>query len=161
MWPETARPWPLHHWLEHPGSYAIPETQDLARTLGISILTGVEYARVRSRTDYDLFNAAMAVDPQGKLHPKWTAKVFLVPFTEILPYRGFLGPMLEGILNEAGITTFEQLAASTVDQLQDILPDLHDSRVEKEDWLGQAQRFAAAKALGQDLEELARDDQET
>jgi predicted flap endonuclease-1-like 5' DNA nuclease len=72
-----------------------------------------------------------------------------------------IGPMLEGVLNDAGITTFEQLAASTVQQLQDILPDLHDSRVEKEDWIGQAQRFASAKAEGHDLEEIARGNQET
>jgi predicted flap endonuclease-1-like 5' DNA nuclease len=70
-----------------------------------------------------------------------------------------IGPALEQILNEAGITTYAQLASATVQQLQDILPDLHDSRVEREDWIGQAQRFAAAKALGEDLEALARDDQ--
>ena len=64
--------------------------------------------------------------------------------------------MLEDLLNDAGISTFEQLAAATVEQLQDILPDLHDSRVEREDWLGQAQAFADAKAEGQDLEAFAR-----
>ncbi len=70
-----------------------------------------------------------------------------------------IGPAIEQILNEAGIATYAQLASSTVQQLQDILPDLHDSRVEREDWIGQAQRFAAAKALGEDLEALARDNQ--
>jgi predicted flap endonuclease-1-like 5' DNA nuclease len=72
-----------------------------------------------------------------------------------------IGPVLEGILNDAGITTFEQLAASTVERLQDILPDLHDNRVEQEEWIGQAQRFAMAKALGEDLDEVARGDQAT
>jgi predicted flap endonuclease-1-like 5' DNA nuclease len=67
-----------------------------------------------------------------------------------------IGPMLEGLLNDAGISTFEQLAAASVEQLQDILPDLHDSRVEREDWHGQAQAFADAKAEGQDLEAFAR-----
>ena len=72
-----------------------------------------------------------------------------------------IGPAIEQILNDAGISTFAQIAASTVQGLQDILPDLHDSRVEREDWIGQAQRFAAAKALGEDLEALARDNQQT
>ena len=72
-----------------------------------------------------------------------------------------IGPVIEEILNDAGIHTFEQLADAGVDQLQDILPDLHDSRVEREDWLGQARRFAAAKAAGDDLEELSRNDQIT
>ena len=72
-----------------------------------------------------------------------------------------IGPAIEQILNDAGIVTFAQIAASTVQGLQDILPDLHDSRVEREDWVGQAQRFAAAKALGEDLEALARENQQT
>ena len=72
-----------------------------------------------------------------------------------------IGPFIEGLLNDAGIHTFEQLAAASVQRLQDILPDVHDARVEKEDWLGQAQQFAAAKALGEDLEALARDNQVT
>jgi hypothetical protein len=66
-----------------------------------------------------------------------------------------IGPMIEGLLNEAGIHTFEQIAEASVQQLQDILPDLHDSRVEREDWIGQAQRFAAAKAAGEDLEAIS------
>ena len=70
-----------------------------------------------------------------------------------------IGPTLEGVLNEAGISTYETLAGSTVDQLQDILPDLHDSRLEREDWIGQAQAFAQAKAEGKDLAEFARHDQ--
>jgi predicted flap endonuclease-1-like 5' DNA nuclease len=69
-----------------------------------------------------------------------------------------VGPAIEQILNEAGITTFQQLAASTVRQLQEILPLLHHSRVGREDWIGQAQRFAAAKALGRDLNAMAQDD---
>jgi len=72
-----------------------------------------------------------------------------------------IGPMLEGLLNDAGITTYEALAAASIEQLQDILPDLHDSRVEREDWIGQAQAFAQAKADGKDLTEFARRDQQT
>jgi Fe-S oxidoreductase/nitrate reductase gamma subunit len=72
-----------------------------------------------------------------------------------------IGPAIEQILHDAGILTFEQLAAKSVKELQDILPDLHDSRVEREDWVGQARRFAEAKANGDDLEALARRDQAT
>jgi hypothetical protein len=70
-----------------------------------------------------------------------------------------IGPMLEGLLNNAGITTYEALANSTVEQLQAILPALHDSRVEREDWLGQARAFVQAKADGVDLTTFARGDQ--
>ncbi len=70
-----------------------------------------------------------------------------------------IGPMLEGLLNDAGITTYEALANCSVESLQEILPALHDSRVEREDWLGQARAFAQAKADGIDLATLARDDQ--
>jgi Fe-S oxidoreductase/nitrate reductase gamma subunit len=72
-----------------------------------------------------------------------------------------IGPFIEQLLNEAGIRTFEDLAGSSVEGLQDILPDLHDSRVEREDWLGQASAFADAKARGDDLEGFARDNQVT
>jgi Fe-S oxidoreductase len=56
-----------------------------------------------------------------------------------------IGPALQEILNEAGIFTFAQIASSTVEDLQAILPDLHDSRVEREDWIGQAARLAAGE----------------
>jgi Fe-S oxidoreductase/predicted flap endonuclease-1-like 5' DNA nuclease/nitrate reductase gamma subunit len=72
-----------------------------------------------------------------------------------------IGPALEQLLNEAGISTYEALADASVEQLQDILPDMHDNRVEREDWIGQAAAFAQAKAEGKDLAEFARDDQET
>ena len=72
-----------------------------------------------------------------------------------------IGPAIEKMLNEAGIDTFDDLAGSTVEQLQEVLPDLHDGRVEREDWLGQAARFAAAKAAGHDLDTLARGGQVT
>ena len=72
-----------------------------------------------------------------------------------------IGPVLENVLIEGGITTYEQLAGSTVEQIQDILPDLHDARVEKENWIGQAADFVAARERGEDLEEFARGDQQT
>ena len=68
-----------------------------------------------------------------------------------------VGPFIEELLNNAGIRTFEQLAGASVETVQDILPDLHDSRVEREDWLGQAREFTEAKERGDDLEQFARD----
>jgi predicted flap endonuclease-1-like 5' DNA nuclease len=53
-----------------------------------------------------------------------------------------IGPKNEEALHAAGVTTFEQLAALTVEQIQEIMPDSQDARVGREDWLGQAARFA-------------------
>lgn len=96
VWPETARPAPLYHWLDRPETYAIADVQRLARQLGTPILTGVEYARVNSGEDYELYNAAMLVDGEGQLSASWSAKVFLVPFVEALPFRPLFGRFLEG-----------------------------------------------------------------
>lgn len=70
-----------------------------------------------------------------------------------------VGPALEKVLTDAGITTFEQIAAMTLTQLQDITPDFQDARVEREDWIGQARAFADAKAQGLDPATVARDNQ--
>jgi apolipoprotein N-acyltransferase len=96
VWPESARPAPLYHWLDRPESYAMPDAQSLARELGTPILVGVEYARIRDRDDYDAYNGAVLVDAEGRLDPNWTAKVYLVPFVEATPFRNFLGPLVEG-----------------------------------------------------------------
>jgi apolipoprotein N-acyltransferase len=37
----------------------------------------------------------MIVQADGTLDPTWGAKVYLVPFTEALPFRGLLGSLLE------------------------------------------------------------------
>ena len=70
-----------------------------------------------------------------------------------------IGPKNMEILNDAGVTTFEQLAGLTVDQIQEIMPDTQDARVEREDWIGQARRFADAKAAGIDPATIAEDNQ--
>jgi Fe-S oxidoreductase/nitrate reductase gamma subunit len=72
-----------------------------------------------------------------------------------------IGPKNEEALNAAGITTFEQLAALTVAQVQEIMPDSQDARVEREDWIGQAQRFVEAKAQGIDPATIAESGQVT
>jgi apolipoprotein N-acyltransferase len=53
------------------------------------------YAKVRGSRDFDLYNAAVAVDSAGELNPVWTAKVYLVPFVEATPFRRLLGPLVE------------------------------------------------------------------
>ena len=70
-----------------------------------------------------------------------------------------VGPALEQVLVDAGVTTFEQIAGMTLTQLQDITPDFQDARVEREDWIGQARALAEAKAGGVDPATVARDDQ--
>ena len=95
VWPESARPNALIHWLEQPQTFAMPEVQQLAGELRTAFLVGVEYARVRTQTDYDVFNAAVLVDPHGEMGD-WAAKIYLVPFAEATPFRRWLGPLVEG-----------------------------------------------------------------
>jgi apolipoprotein N-acyltransferase len=96
VWPETAVPWPLYHWPERPETFALQPVERLARELGVPILAGVEYVRVRSEEDWDLYNAAMVVTPEDGLNEQWSAKVYLVPFTEKLPFAGIFGRLLAG-----------------------------------------------------------------
>jgi apolipoprotein N-acyltransferase len=95
VWPETARPFHLLHQLDDPSTYAMPEVQALARYLETPLLVGVEYYRIRDAETYDMYNAAMAVDADGSLNPVWTAKTFLVPFTEQTPFRSLLGRFVD------------------------------------------------------------------
>jgi predicted flap endonuclease-1-like 5' DNA nuclease len=72
-----------------------------------------------------------------------------------------IGPAIEEILNEAGIRTYAQIADSSIEALQAILPDIHDDRVEREDWIGQARAMVEAIERGEDPTVAARDDQAT
>jgi predicted flap endonuclease-1-like 5' DNA nuclease len=72
-----------------------------------------------------------------------------------------IGPAIEEILNEAGIRTYAQIADSSIEDLQAILPDIHDDRVEREDWIGQARAMVEAIERGEDPTVVARDDQAT
>ena len=96
VWPESARPGPVYHWLQHDSTYRADDVAALARELDVTILFGAEYVRVRTREDYDLFNAAMAVDPSGGLQPSWYGKRYLVPFAERTPFRSLLGRFVDG-----------------------------------------------------------------
>jgi apolipoprotein N-acyltransferase len=96
IWPETAYPDSLQHWPERPETWRLPLLQQFAREIGADILTGVEYARIESLEAYDWYNAAIIVHADGTLDPAWTAKTYLVPFTEKVPYEALLGPVLSG-----------------------------------------------------------------
>jgi len=100
VWPESAYPRPLYHWLEQPATFVVPDLQRLALETGVTILTGIEYCRVRTTEDYELYNAAVVAHPDGSLDPTWTAKVYLVPFTEGLPFESILGFVLRDLPGE-------------------------------------------------------------
>lgn len=57
-----------------------------------------------------------------------------------------IGPKLEGLLLEAGITRFEQIANLTAAQILDLDDILNfKGRIERDDWVGQAKRLAAGE----------------
>ena len=96
IWPETARPRPLYRHPELPASFAMPEVQALAKSAGVTIVAGAEYVVVRGKDRYDAYNAVLVVHPDGTLDPTWSAKVYLVPFVEAVPFNFILGPLLSG-----------------------------------------------------------------
>lgn len=97
IWPESARPLPVRHRLDQPATLELPEVQALAREVGADILTGVEYARIQDDTTFDYYNAALVVRKDGTVAPEWTGKTYLVPFTEGVPFRAVLGPLIQGL----------------------------------------------------------------
>ena len=55
-----------------------------------------------------------------------------------------VGPVLVQKLNDAGITTFAQIAAFTKDDIERIDGQLNfKGRIERDDWIGQAKQFLA------------------
>ncbi|GAA2213621.1 hypothetical protein GCM10009850_090840 [Nonomuraea monospora] len=56
-----------------------------------------------------------------------------------------VGPKTSALLNKAGVTTFEQLSALTVEELAAIMQPagIGAERLTKQDWIGQAARLAA------------------
>jgi apolipoprotein N-acyltransferase len=116
VWPETALPWPLYHWIERPETYTAPPLEHLAQQLGVPILSGVEFVRVRSEEDWDLYNAAMIATPDGGLEQAWSAKAYLVPFTEKLPFAGLFGRLIDSDEGHWRFVTggFEEFAPGTL-----------------------------------------------
>jgi apolipoprotein N-acyltransferase len=74
----------------------MPEVQVLAKETGDTIVAGAEYVVLRDHDGYDAYNAAFVVHPDGRFDPTWTAKVYLVPFVEAVPFKVLLGPLLSG-----------------------------------------------------------------
>lgn len=57
-----------------------------------------------------------------------------------------VGPKLEGVLHQAGITRFDQIANLTAAQITDLNDVLNfKGRIERDDWVGQATRLAAGE----------------
>jgi apolipoprotein N-acyltransferase len=96
VWPESARPIPMHHDLARPESFAMREVQQLAREVGVPLLVGSEYARYTDPTEAKFYNAVFGVDAKGGMLEAWGAKVYLVPFVEATPFRSLLGPLVSG-----------------------------------------------------------------
>lgn len=94
VWPETARPLAVYHDRGRPETYAMPEVSALARRSNTAILAGVEYAVEGDSGHYDFYNAVIVVGSDGRLDPNWTAKTYLVPFVEGIPFARVLGPVL-------------------------------------------------------------------
>jgi len=96
LWPETAWPKPFYHWPDRPQTYALGEVQQLARELGVTLVVGAEYGIVRNDRPRAYYNAVFVVHPDGQLDDTWSAKVYLVPFVEAVPFKLLLGPILSG-----------------------------------------------------------------
>ena len=96
VWPESARPVSLQHWLDRPETYSMHEVETLARQLDVAFLVGVEYLQIRTHEDFDLYNAAVGVEADGAIVEDWVAKKYLVPFTEQLPFRSIFEGFFEG-----------------------------------------------------------------
>jgi apolipoprotein N-acyltransferase len=96
IWPETARPRAVYARAGRPETYVMPEVQALARETGVTIVAGAEYVVVHDKDGADAYNAVFVVHPDGALDPIWSAKVYLVPFVEAVPFDFVLGPLLAG-----------------------------------------------------------------
>ena len=74
----------------------MPEIDHLAAELAKTLLVGAEHAVVKNGEIVEYTNGAFLVWPDGTLQEDWGGKVYLVPFTEALPFRGLLGRFVEG-----------------------------------------------------------------
>ncbi len=90
IWPETAYPFPVLHWIDKTETPSLPEVSALARDSATPMLVGAEYARIKTKEDFDIYNAALLIDWQGNFSDYY-GKIYLVPFTEGLPFKELLG----------------------------------------------------------------------
>jgi apolipoprotein N-acyltransferase len=90
IWPETAFPFPVQHWIDKAEKPSIPEISALAQYSSTPILIGAEYVRIKKKEDYDVYNAALLMDSHGNV-PDYYGKIYLVPFTEGIPFKNIFG----------------------------------------------------------------------
>lgn len=89
IWPETSFPF-LVHWIDKEHYPSLPDVSELASVSETPILVGTRYFRIRSKQDYEIYNAAFLVDSKGNAR-EYYGKIYLVPFTESLPFKEILG----------------------------------------------------------------------
>lgn len=94
VWPESARPWPLFYDEGRPESWSMPDVAGLARATGAAMVVGTELSITRRSGGREYYNAVVSVRPDGTVDPAWTAKTYLVPFVEGVPFRPVLEPIL-------------------------------------------------------------------
>ena len=70
------------------------------------------------------------------------------PAPDDLPRIKGIGPVYQGRLNTAGITTFQQLAQATPDAIRDALAVPEWQRVEPERWIAEANQLAQPEEPG-------------
>ena len=137
------------------------EDQVKVADIAIHLLDAIE-AGERALANLD---APLAPEVPMVISPLAVAPVAAVATLEATPDNLGLvvgiGPAVEQILNDAGITTFEQLAALTLAELHVALPALHHGSAASKDWIGQAASFAVAKSEGIDPASIARGNQAT
>ena len=88
--PESVLPGYLLHRLSQSERPDAGPLAELAVETGVPILAGRFYVRVRSAKDFDAYNAALVVGPDGEVRD-WYGKIQLVPIIEGLPYLHYLG----------------------------------------------------------------------
>lgn len=96
VWPETGRPKPFVHRAGDERSWALRDVAALAQRTGSTFLVGAEYVEWDPNVS-KAYNAAFVVHPDGTLDPRWTAKRYLVPFVEGVPFSFALGPLLRDL----------------------------------------------------------------
>lgn len=93
VWPESGRPKSLIHRAGDGNTWVMRDVAALARGTGSAFLVGAEYVTWDER-QAKAYNAAFVVHPDGTLDRTWSAKRYLVPFAEGIPFAFALGPLL-------------------------------------------------------------------
>ncbi len=104
VWPETAFPFTVQHWIERTQRPSLPEISALAQYSATPMLIGAEYLRIKTKDDYVSYNAALLMDSRGNI-TDYYGKLYPVPFAEEIPFKKILGMQRlakKGILSRFG-----------------------------------------------------------